>query len=472
MNEGIELNAFQERALLVPESIDLFLGGGRGGGKSYAMALLALRHCEQYGKRARVLYLRRTYKGLADFELTTQELFGKVYGQGARYNGAEHTWKLPGGGVVELGQLESASDYAKYQGRSFTLLMADECGQYGDAYLLDLLRSNLRGPKDMPIRTVYAANPGGVGHMWLAKRFVFTGCAPWVPFTEEKSKRVCVYAPSTFAANPFLDVAQYRDQLGAACADDPELLRAWVDGDWTVARGAYFADVLDDARVATDPWPYIPAHWPRWLAHDFGSAAPSVTYVLAESPGDTGPDGRWYPRGSVVAIDELATNRSDDRLNEGMGWTVPVLSDAIKAMCARWAMTASGAADDAIFAKTGSGAGCIADEFEREDVHFEPARKGDRVSGWQRMRRLLADAGKPDRPGLYVSRACRYWWLTAPYAGRDPKRPEDVDSAGADHALDAMRYGTQRVAWATELEVRLPNFTNARATPSARTSPA
>ena len=42
------------------------------------------------------------------------------------------------------------------------------------------------------------------------------------------------------------------------------------------------------------------------------------------------------------------------------------------------------------------------------DVHFEPARKGDRVSGWHRMRRLLADAGKPDRPGLYVSRACRY----------------------------------------------------------------
>ncbi len=83
-------------------------------------------------------------------------------------------------------------------------------------------------------------------------------------------------------------------------------------------------------------------------------------------------------------------------------------------------------ADDAIFAKTGSGAGCIADEFAREGIYFDPAHKGDRFSGWQRMRRLLADAGKPDRPGLYVSRACRYWWLTAPYAGRDAKRPEDV----------------------------------------------
>lgn len=428
---------------------------GRGGGKSFLMGLLALRHCEQYGKRARVLYLRRTYKGLADFELTTQEMFGKVYGTAARYNGAEHVWKLPGGGIIELGQLESTGDYAKYQGRSFTLLMADECGQYQDSLLLDLLRSNLRGPKDMPIRTVYAANPGGVGHMWLAKRFVFTKAAPWTPFVEEKSKRLCVYAPSTFSENPFLDVEQYRDQLGAACADDPELLRAWTDGDWSVARGAYFADVLDDSRVATAPWDCVPRGWITWLAHDFGSAAPSVTYILAESPGGEGGDGRYYPRGSIVAIDELATNRSDDRLNDGIGWTVPVLSDAIKEMCARWKIAAEGVADDAIFARTGSGAGSISDEFQRAGVNFEPAQKGDRVQGWQRMRRMLADAGKVDLPGLYVSRACRYFWLTAPYAGRDMKRPEDVDSSGADHALDAMRYGIQRMAWATSSQLRI-----------------
>ena len=454
-DDGIQLNDFQQRALSVPEGVDLFLGGGRGGGKSYAMALLALRHVEQYGKRARVLYIRRTYKGLDDFVLTTQEMFGKVYGPAARYNGAEHVWKFPNGGVLELGQLESQSDYSKYQGRSFTLLMADECGQYQDSMLLDMLRSNLRGPKDLPIRTVYAANPGGVGHMWLAKRFVFTRATPWTPFVDAKSKRPCIYAPSTFTANPFIDREQYADQLGAACADDPELLRAWTDGDWSVARGAYFADVLDEDRVATKPWDSIPRRWLTWLAHDFGSAAPSVTYVLAESPGGQGPDGRYYPRGSIVAVDELATNKSDDRLNDGIGWTVPVLSDVIREMCARWGIPAEGVADDACFARSGHSAGSIADEFRRAGVHFEPAHKGDRVQGWQRMRRLLADAGRPDRPGPYVSRACRYFWLTAPYAGRDMKRPEDVDSSGADHALDAVRYGIQRTVWATGANIRI-----------------
>ena len=48
-----------------------------------------------------------------------------------------------------------------------------------------------------------------------------------------------------------------------------------------------------------------------------------------------------------------------------MGYTVPTLADMIVAMCTRWGVPAEGVADDAIFAKTGSGAGSIADEFRR-----------------------------------------------------------------------------------------------------------
>lgn len=62
------------------------------------------------------------------------------------------------------------------------------------------------------------------------------------------------------------------------------------------------------------------------------------------------------------------------------------------------------------------------------------------------MRRLLEDAGKPDVPGLYISRACEYFWSTVPYLARDQKRVEDVDSSGPDHAADAVRYGCLRQA--------------------------
>jgi hypothetical protein len=446
MPQALSLSAFQQRVLTVPEQWDVFLGGGRGGGKSYALLLLALRHIEQYGDRARVLYLRQTYKGIADFELTCRELFGLVYGTDARYNAGEHVWRMPNGAVLELGQLESPSEFAKYQGRSATLLLIDEGGQWATPDTLDLMRSNLRAPKGIAIRVVIAANPGGPGHHWIARRYVFRS-APWTPFVEPTSKRTWVYCPSTVTDNEFIDRAAYRDQLSSACAHDTELLRAWVDGDWAVARGAFFADAIDERRNAVEPWSAIPRGWETYLAHDFGSAAPSVTFIVAVSPGAQHL-GRAYARGSLVLVDELAAvHRSD--LNRGLGWTAATTGEAIREMCSRWKVSPKGVADDACFAKTGHGA-TIAEEFARVGVRFQAAKKADRITGWTLMRRLLSHAGQPDVPGLYASRACSYFWATVPYLARDQKRIEDVDSSGPDHAADAARYACLRLRRSAE----------------------
>ncbi len=70
--QTLELSDFQSKVLAVPEQCDLFLGGGRGGGKSHTLALLALRHAEQYGPKARVLYLRQSYAGAEDFVAQTR----------------------------------------------------------------------------------------------------------------------------------------------------------------------------------------------------------------------------------------------------------------------------------------------------------------------------------------------------------------------------------------------------------------
>jgi len=46
--------------------------------------------------------------------------------------------------------------------------------------------------------------------------------------------------------------------------------------------------------------------------------------------------------------------------------------------------------------------------------------------------------------GLYVSRACSYFWATVPYLGRDPRRVNDLDSRGPDHGADCARYALLR----------------------------
>ena len=72
------------------------------------------------------------------------------------------------------------------------------------------------------------------------------------------------------------------------------------------------------------------------------------------------------------------------------------------------------------------------------------------------MKRMLADAGRPDVPGLCVSRAYAYWRATVPTLSRDSKRVEDLNSTEPDHAAEALRHGLLAQTWAREVDVRRP----------------
>src|SRR3546814_2966307 len=93
MNEVMEPTSYQSRVLSVPEDVNLFLAGGRGGGKSHCKALLILRHVEQHNEKARVLHVRRTYTGLADFELVLRTLFSASYCAAASYTAPQQDRK-------------------------------------------------------------------------------------------------------------------------------------------------------------------------------------------------------------------------------------------------------------------------------------------------------------------------------------------------------------------------------------------
>lgn len=116
-----------------------------------------------------------------------------------------------------------------------------------------------------------------------------------------------------------------------------------------------------------------------------------MTYLVAKSPGG-GAFGKYYSRDSLVLVDEFST-ALPDQPHKGTNWIIPILSEEITAMCKDWEVRSEGCADDAIFSRTGSVSGSIAEEFARSGVIFHPDKKADRLTGWTIMRRLLADAG-------------------------------------------------------------------------------
>jgi hypothetical protein len=469
----VKLSAFQQRVMELPEDVNVALVGGRGGGKSFLCGLLILRHCVQYGPKSKILFVRPTNSGLDDVANILKDIFFKAFGSGnVKYNQTSGKWTLPTGSTLELTHLEpDASGYQTYantiQGRSFSQIYVDEFGAYPTDRVLSLLKSNVRAELGVPTRCIVAANPGGPGHQHVYRKFI-TKALPWTPWEDEHGELWCT-CPSTFRDNEFIDQEDYARKLASSTSNDPELARAWLAGDWNIAKGAFLGGVLDEKRNLIPAWPkdsirHLNADapggvarngvklafpieldpWRFYLSMDFGVAAPTVVYLCAVSPGANGPDGRFYPRGSVLLIDEYTTALKDDP-SRGNGFTVPQLAERIKAMCADWHVVPRGVADDAIWNTTGSGMNqghshCIGDEFSDNGCYFRHARKGSRLGGWSLLRTMMADAGSIDKPGFYVSDRCQYFWETAPVAPRSQRNPEDLDTNCVDHALDAARY--------------------------------
>ena len=84
--ERIEPTQLQARVLAIPETYDIALTGGRGGGKTFGVLLLILRHVETHGRNARVLVVRKNFPDMRDFEAEARFLFGQAYGPALRYN--------------------------------------------------------------------------------------------------------------------------------------------------------------------------------------------------------------------------------------------------------------------------------------------------------------------------------------------------------------------------------------------------
>lgn len=443
---------FQQKIIDCP--VDLVLPGGRGGGKSFGVVLRIANNIAQYGRDYRGLYIRQTYDGVEDFEGICQDIF--LIFPGAKYNIQKRVWKFPNGARLKIGQLELEKHYKKYQGQSYTELIIDEAGQYSSPHYLDLLVSNLRGRSGMRLCRVIVANPGGAGHQWIYERYIANRPDGEI-YYEPQTKRKVMTFNSTYRDNPNIDRQQYAELLETSTANDAELAKAFIDGDWNIARGAYFATVLDRDRSTIPNWASVPQGWTPLIGMDYGTAAPCAIYLAAISPGST-VDDRYYPKDSIALLDELYLCQPNDP-SKGLNLTIDRAADQIKYFCSQWRhnpLSKNNIADDAIFASDGRDS--IASLFLQEGVRFSPAKKGHRVSGWEHLRTMMRRAGDREFPGFYVSPRCSYFWKLVPLVPRDDRCPSDVDSKANDHIADAARYISLSVRRDEPQEIGSPGF--------------
>ena len=446
------LSPMQASVLEVPETINIALLGGRGGGKTTAALLLGINHIVKHGDAANVLYARKTYGALSDLTDEFRLLIGELTGGSYDFNKHELKARLLGG-TLQFVAVDDAKSYDRVQGSNRTMLIVDEVTQHRSERVLRLLRSNLRAPKGMPTRVVYVGNPGGPLHGLVHKRHI-VGQTPYRPYSialDEDGKTAdseeWITVPSTANDNPFIDVGAYISKLREACHGDPVRLAQWLYGDWAEGAGLMFPAWDDAVHVLTMP-PDYRIDRDQFVFHtatDWGLVSPSVSLLgLTAKRAITLPNGTIAPRGSVIVLDEVTDAIMDDpeNLSRSREWPPSRLAARIVSKSTGYGIARpNGVVDDA----RGLRGETLIDEMSAEGFgNLTKPRKGLRAEGWARIASMLQAAADrdPARAHLYVTPACKYLLATLPAFTRDETDPDDVADIPScpDHGGDALRY--------------------------------
>ena len=415
---------------------ELFYGGARGGGKTFSCLLKFALRAARYGKHVRGIFIRREYPQLEAAIDTSKIIYTSL---GATWGGdLKKLWTFPNGATLRFRALERDADAEKYQGASFTDVIWDELGNYPSPIPVMKMKATLRSAEGIPCQMYATGNPGGPGHNWVKARYVDPAPQGYKIIREGNTKRV--FIPAKVGDNKLLleNDPQYVDRLKQT--GSPELVRAWLEGDWDVVEGAFFECWRPDTHVI-EPFA-IPDYWMKFRAFDWGSVSPFSVGWWAVSDGSE-VDGRVYPRGAVIRYREWYGAKE---ANVGLKLTNSAIAKGIKQRESEDIVY--GVADPSIFIVQGGPS--IAEQMAKEGVLWRKADnrrvgKLGAMSGWAEMRsRMIGE----DKPMIYCFNTCVDSIRTIPSLPHDPQRPEDLDTHSEDHAADEWRYACMSRPWA------------------------
>lgn len=434
-----------QTALVQCPVFEVFYGGARGGGKTESSIGDWLQHSAQYGEHAIGIFFRRKLVQLAEVIARTKQLFNKL---GGKYNEQQKTWTMANGARLKFAYLEKDSDAEEYQGHSYTRVYIEEVTNFPSPAPIDKLRATLRSGAGVPTGMRLTGNPGGAGHNWVKKRYIDPNPTGYKIITETTVVVVDgvettvsldrVFIPSKIADNALLIKNDPTYILRLRQSGSEALVRAWLEGDWSIIDGAFFNNfdyglhVLPGAefRKALKPSMRI------FRAFDWGSARPFSCGWYALLDEELHCDGRTLPKGALVKFMEWY---GASGINKGLKMDAPLVAQGIwereETLRQRGLRVSYGVADPAIFARDGGPS--IA---ELMAVHRVTWRRADnkRKAGWEQLRYRLG--GLEQTPMLYFCDDCEDTIRTLPTLQHDEKDAEDLDTEGEDHAADETRY--------------------------------
>ncbi len=430
----------KQRIFMSRAEYEVLYGGAAGGGKSDALIAEGLRqvHIPHY----KGLILRKTYPQLSELIEKSQNLYPRAV-PGCRYNDSKHVWSFPSGAKIVFGSMHHASDKINYQGKAYDFIAFDELTHFTYeeySYLYSRNRANGPGTR-VYIRST--ANPGGIGHGWVKKRFI-DAAKPLETVIENVTvpdgnggvreiERTRCFVPATVFDNKALlsNDPNYVANLALLPEADRKAL---MYGDWDSFSGQVFSEWRNNPEgLRTRRWSHVitpfevPRDWRIYRGFDFGYARPfSVGWYAVDY------DGRIYRIREYYGC----TNTPNEgvKLNpDEIARKIREIEEADENLRGRHIF---GICDPSIFDE--SRGESIAAMMARQGVYFEPGDNTRLAGKMQCHYRLAFDEN--GIPMFYVFDTCRGFIRTVPNLVYSEKHVEDIDTDGEDHIYDEWRY--------------------------------
>ena len=271
-------------------------------------------------------------------------------------------------------------------------------------------------------------NPGGPGHQEVKQYFSIDGETRYggKVLQDEHSTMTRMFIRSLVQDNKILmdNDPHYVERLKTQAHGDPQLVKAWLKGDWDAFVGQYFEQW--EHKTICVPAFEIPEAWPLFGGMDYGEAKPTSFGLYTTDYDDNVFRICEYYKGNSTATDHAY---QIDKLLTGCPWTNGRKPQSIFADPSMWVKRRL----------TDSAVNSAAGIFNEQGLYLTPANN-DRITGWRLVKDLLK------RGQFFVfdgwnDNLCR----TVPSLPRSNANPEDLDTRAEDHAADELRYALMHI---------------------------